>query len=98
VLCGPGIVERLAPADKLSDVSPSALSPSGVPIVLVSGVLDRLTPLWVAYDYARLLRKKHRTAPRLINVADAGHFALVTPPAPAWQAVRGLVEASLKDR
>ena len=95
VLCGPGIVERLAPADKLSEVSPAALPPAGVPIFLVSGVLDRLTPPWVAYDYARAVRGKSESAPQLINVPDAGHFDLVTPPAPAWQDVRGLIEASL---
>ncbi|GJE71045.1 alpha/beta hydrolase [Methylorubrum podarium] len=98
VLCGPGIVERLAPADKLSEVSPASLPPSGVPIVLVSGVFDRLTPPWVAHDYARRLREKTGTAPRLVNVSDAGHFDLVTPSAPAWQAVRNLVEASLEHR
>ncbi|WP_132254910.1 alpha/beta hydrolase [Methylobacterium segetis] len=96
VLCGPGIVERLAPADKLSEVSPAALPPAGVPVFLVSGVLDRLTPPWVAYDYARAVRGKSGSAPRLINVPDAGHFDLVTPPAPAWQDVRGLIEASLE--
>ena len=95
VLCGPGIVERLAPADKLSEVSPAALPPAGVPIFLVSGVLDRLTPPWVAYDYARALRGRSGRAPQLINVPDAGHFDLVTPPAPAWQEVRRLIEASL---
>lgn len=95
VLCGPGIVERLAPADKLSEVSPAALPPAGVPIFLVSGVLDRLTPPWVAYDYARALRGRSGRAPQLINVPDAGHFDLVTPPAPAWQEVCRLIEASL---
>lgn len=95
VLCGPGIVERLAPADKLSEVSPAALPPAGVPIFLVSGVLDRLTPPWVAYDYARAVQERSGRAPQLINVPDAGHFDLVTPSAPAWQEVRGLIEASL---
>ncbi|CAO4178859.1 Acetyl esterase/lipase [Methylorubrum populi] len=95
VLCGPGIVERLAPADKLSEVSPAALPPAGVPIFLVSGVLDRLTPPWVAYDYARAVQGRSGRALQLINVPDAGHFDLVTPSAPAWQEVRGLIEASL---
>lgn len=95
VLCGPGVVERLAPADKLSEVSPAALSPSTVPVILVSGVLDRLTPPWVADDYARALRAKSGMSPRLINVPDAGHFDLVTPHSQAWQQVHGFIEASL---
>ena len=98
VLCGPGIFEQLAPTDKLSEISPATLSPSAGSVVLVSGVLDRLVPPWVAYDYARALRGKSVIAPRLINVSDAGHFDLVTPPTPAWQEVRGLVEAALEVR
>jgi hypothetical protein len=53
VLCGPGIVERLAPADGLAEISPAALKPSAGSIIMVSGMLDRLVPPWVAHDYAR---------------------------------------------
>ncbi|GJE03566.1 alpha/beta hydrolase family protein [Methylobacterium isbiliense] len=98
VLCGPGIAERLAPTDKLAEVSPAALTPSAGSVVIVSGVLDRLVPPWVAYDYARALRSKPVPAPRLVDVPDAGHFDLVTPSAPAWQQVRGLIEEALKVR
>jgi pimeloyl-ACP methyl ester carboxylesterase len=41
------------------------------------------------------LRGRSGRAPQLINVPDAGHFDSVTPPAPAWQEVRRLIEASL---
>jgi acetyl esterase/lipase len=98
VLCGPSIVERLVPMDKLAEVSPAALTPSAGLIVMVSGVLDRLVPPWVAHDYARSLKGKPVTAPRLVNVPEAGHFDLVTPPAPAWQQVRALVEEALGPR
>ncbi|AWN44829.1 alpha/beta hydrolase family protein [Methylobacterium durans] len=98
VLCGPGIIERLAPPDRLAEVSPGALSPSVGSIVLVSGVLDRLVPPWVAYDYVRTLPAGSRSAARLVNLPDAGHFDLVTPSAPAWDAVVGLIEAALADR
>lgn len=98
VLCGPGIVERLAPTDKLVEISPAALTPSAGLIVMVSGVLDRLVPPWVAHDYARTLKSKPVVAPKLINVPDAGHFDLVTPSAPAWQQVRALVEEALELR
>jgi acetyl esterase/lipase len=98
VLCGPGIVERLAPADKLAEVSPAALALSTGSVVMVSGVLDRLVPPWVAHDYVRTLKTKPVPAPRLVNVPDAGHFDLVTPSAPAWQQVRALVEEALESR
>ncbi|WP_336490178.1 alpha/beta hydrolase [Methylobacterium nigriterrae] len=97
LLCGPGVLERLAPSDKLTEVSPAALAPAGS-VVMVSGVLDRLVPPWVAYDYARALRAKSGIAPRLINLPDAGHFDLVTPSTPAWKEVRDLIETALKAR
>jgi acetyl esterase/lipase len=96
VLCGPGIAERLAPADKIGEVSPAALKPSAGSVIMVSGVLDRLVPPWIAYDYARALKNKSATRARLVNVPDAGHFDLVTPSAPAWQEIRGLIEESLE--
>ncbi len=84
VLCGPGIGERLAPAATLAEVSPAALTPSAGSVVMVIGRLHRLVPPWVAYDYARALRGRVATAPRLVDVPDAGHFDLVTPCTPAW--------------
>ncbi|GJD78456.1 alpha/beta hydrolase [Methylobacterium gregans] len=96
VLCGPGIAERLAPAATLAEVSPAALTPSVGSVVMVSGVLDRLVPPWVAYDYARALRGRVATAPRLVDVPDAGHFDLVTPSTPAWGEVSVLVEQALE--
>lgn len=98
VLCGLGIAERLAPADKLAEVSPVTLTPSAGSVVMVSGVLDRLVPPWVAYDYARAQRGRSADAPRLVDIPDAGHFDLVMPSAPAWQQVRGLIEETLEVR
>lgn len=98
VLCGPGIAERIAPADKLAEVSPAALTPSAGSVVMVGGVLDRVVPPWVAYDYARALRGRSATEPRLVNFPDAGHFDLVTPSTPAWQEVRSLIEQALEPR
>lgn len=96
LFCGSGILEWLAPPDKLAEVSPAALVPSETSIVLVSGVLDRLVPPYVAYDYARAVRAKSGAAVRLINIPDAGHFDLVTPNSSAWEEVRSLIESALK--
>ncbi|MEE7463641.1 esterase [Methylobacterium fujisawaense] len=98
VLGGPGIAERLAPTDKLAEVSPAALTPSAGSVIMVSGALDRLTPPWVAYDYVGALRRRPMVVPRLADIPDAGHFDLVTPSARAWQRVRGLIEEAVEVR
>jgi len=91
--CGAGILERLAPSGTLAEVSPAALPPEA-PVVMVSGILDRLVPPYVAHDYARALRGKP-VGIRLVNIPDAGHFDLVTPSAPAWAEIRRLIETDL---
>jgi pimeloyl-ACP methyl ester carboxylesterase len=80
--CGDGILERLAPPDRLAEVSPAALPPLDAPAVMVSGVLDRLVPPYVARDYARTQQGKASSV-RLVDIPDAGHFDLVVPDAPA---------------
>ena len=62
---------------------------------MVSGVLDRLVPPYVAHDYARARRGKPGGAVRLMNISEAGHFDLVTPGTPAWEDVRRLIETAL---
>ena len=93
--CGDGILERLAPPDRLAEVSPAALSPPDVPVVMVSGVLDRLVPPYVARDYARA-RQGQAGSVRLVDISGAGHFDLVVPSAPAWTDVRHLIETALE--
>jgi acetyl esterase/lipase len=70
VICGPGIVERLKAApspgssDAYADISPASLPAPDAQIVVVSGVLDRLVPPYVAHDYVRAMRAKgsHRSS------------------------------------
>lgn len=98
-ICGPGIVERLVGAptasrpDVYADTSPTALPATGASIVMVSGVLDRLVPPYVAHDYARSVRGE--IAVELVNVQDAGHFDLVATGRPAWNEARRSIEAAL---
>ena len=61
---------------------------------MISGVLDRLIPPYVAHDYARAVRGKGGPT-ELLNIADAGHFDLVTPGTTAWDDVRTRIEAAL---
>jgi pimeloyl-ACP methyl ester carboxylesterase len=92
--CGDGILENLAPAERLAEVSPAALPPPEAPIVMVSGVLDRLVPPYVAHDYARA-RQGRAGSVRLVDIPGAGHFDLVTPSAPAWAEVLRLIQTAL---
>jgi hypothetical protein len=61
---------------------------------MVSGILDRLVPPYVADDYARSMQRTHSHAVTLIDIPGAGHFDLVTPGTPAWKKVElQIVEA-----
>jgi acetyl esterase/lipase len=97
--CGPGIIERLVPAtdsaDPYAEVSPAELPPPRARVVMISGILDRLVPPYVADDYARAMRRKHATAVELVDIPGAGHFDLVTPGTAAWEEVRSRIVAAL---
>jgi acetyl esterase/lipase len=89
LICGAGIEDRLhgpaeAFADRYADVSPAALPPPPMPVVLVSSVLDRLVPPHVAHHFAQTLKRNGKDDVELLHVPDAGHFDPVTPGTPAW--------------
>src|SRR5262249_1542288 len=83
VICGPGIIARLvpgpAPAGAYAEISPAALPPPNMRVVMISGILDRLVPPYVARDYARAIRRTQNSAIELVDIPEAGHFDLVTP-------------------
>jgi len=97
--CGPGIMERLVPErasrDPYADISPAQLPPPRGRVVMVSGILDRLVPPYVADDYARSMRRTHAHEVTLIDIPGAGHFDLVTPGTPAWKEVQLQIVKSL---
>lgn len=102
VICGPGILERLTGAppsgsrDAYADISPGVLPPAPEGhVVMISGLLDRLVPPYVAYDYARAMRDKREAPVELVDVPQAGHFDLVTLGTPAWAEVNRRIEAAL---
>jgi acetyl esterase/lipase len=98
ILCGPDVLERLVPAnatDPYADVSPLQLPPPTGRIVMVSGVIDRLVPPYAAHDYARAMRTKRAAPVELVDIADAGHFDLVTPGTPAWIEISQRIAAAL---
>jgi acetyl esterase/lipase len=89
--CGRGILERLSGggSDAYADVSPARL---GLPervrsVVMVSATEDQIVPLRAARDYRNALPAEAASRVRLRDVAGAGHFDLVTPGTPAFEAV-----------
>jgi len=99
LLCGPGIIDRLVPAagsaHPYAEISPAALPAPGAHVVLVSGVLDRLVPPYVAYDYVRAVPRADGASVEVRTVSDAGHFDLVTPGTPAWAEVLARIERAV---
>jgi hypothetical protein len=39
---------------------------------MISGILDRLIPPYVAHDYARAMQRKHATPVELVDIPGAG--------------------------
>jgi hypothetical protein len=103
MICGPGILERLTngpPGESgniHAEISPAALPSPRVHVVMISGVLDRLVPPYVAQDYVRALRERGGMSTELLNIPGAGHFDLVTPGTPAWTEASGRIEAVMGD-
>lgn len=89
--CGRGILQRLmgGGSDPYADVSPSRLGlPENVgSVVMVSATDDRIVPLRAARDYRNALPAEAAGRVRLRDLTGAGHFDLVTPGTPAFEAV-----------
>lgn len=98
-ICGQGIIDRLVAAptegrgNVFADTSPSSLGATDAQVVMISGVLDRLVPPYVAHDYARSVRSDITV--KLVNVEGAGHFDLVAPGRPGWDIALSSIEATL---
>ena len=94
--CGPAIFDALtARGSVLPQVSPQAMGAPKGSIVLLSGVLDRLVPPYMAHEYAIGLRQAPGLNLSLRNIEGAGHFDLVTPGTPAWRVVREEIDKAL---
>jgi acetyl esterase/lipase len=100
ILCGPGIIEKLAPqggsSDPYAEISPAQLPPPPGRVVMVSGILDRLIPPYVADDYARSMQRTYSKAVALVEIPGAGHFDLVMPGTPAWKEVESRIVEALR--
>jgi acetyl esterase/lipase len=98
-ICGADVAENLlgkptpARPDVYADTSPALLGANGARVVMLSGILDRLVPPYVAHDYARAVSRDVDV--ELVNVPGAGHFDLVTIERAAWGEARRHIEAAL---
>jgi pimeloyl-ACP methyl ester carboxylesterase len=85
-----------APArDPYADTNPAALLPTGVPVVMLTGVYDGITYPAVALHYAQTARKSGDRA--TIELApNAGHFEVINPTTPAFAQALAAVERLAK--
>ncbi|MEU7246190.1 alpha/beta hydrolase family protein [Streptomyces sparsogenes] len=77
--------EERAP-DRLPLADPAALLPTAVPTTLVQGTTDIDVPPPVAEAFAAAARRAGQPV-RVVRVAEAGHFPLIDPTAPAARTV-----------
>jgi hypothetical protein len=61
---------------------------------MISGVIDRLVPPYVAHDYARAMRRSDAPL-ELVDIPDAGHFDLVATGTPAWEEVSARISSAV---
>jgi pimeloyl-ACP methyl ester carboxylesterase len=97
-ICGWGTLEQLAGGtleavpEHYAQVSPAALLPLGVPVLLVTGSADRLVPTRLLAPYQSAA---HGAGDRveLSEVPGASHRDLIVPDSDAWPVVRkGVLE------
>jgi acetyl esterase/lipase len=74
--------------------SPAEMLPLRVPQVMITGVHDFAVKPAYARDYAARARAKGETV-EVIEVADAGHFEVIAPWAPAWAVTEAAILRTL---
>jgi acetyl esterase/lipase len=79
------------------DTSPSRLLPVPTPQVLVYGVFDAIAPPFLGLRYRDAARRSGGDAALQI-VPDAGHFEVIAPWTPAWEAVSTAIHELLRQR
>lgn len=103
MICGAGAVEGLtggagqtAGADAYREISPAALPAPTARVVMISGILDRLVPPYVARDYVQAVHRGD--AIERVDIPGAGHFDLVMSGTVAWAEVKRRIVDALAPR
>ena len=76
-------------AHERPDLDPARRTAPTLPVTIVHGEQDRLVPIDVTRAYLSELPDGH---PRLITLADTGHFQLIDPASPAMAAVTAALD------
>ncbi len=82
---------RRWPDDVFADTSPVAMLPLGVPQIVISGANDPIVPPAFGRYYSQLATAAGDKVED-ITVADAAHFELIDPQAPAFEQVLAAIE------
>ena len=99
--CGVDTVDKLVGLptarhpDVYADTSALALVPLGIPQRLVVGAEDPIAPFPFSASYRKVAAGKGDPV-TVTSIPDSGHFELITPTTPAWQAQVDMIEALLK--
>ncbi len=80
-----------ARASQFADTNPAALMPIGVPIILLHGIYDRVSPPAIGLTYAQEARKAGDRA-EIQLAPNAGHFEPIAPGSRAFEQVLEAVE------
>lgn len=93
--CGPvipRIIDTAGRAKPYGDTSPAALLPLSGPVTMISGAFDHVMPPFTGRAFVQTVRAAGGAA-EVIAVPDAGHFDVVMPGGPAWEAVVRAIDA-----
>ena len=77
------------PAADRPDLDPAQLPPPATPVTLVHGLEDEIVPVSQARAYADVT-----PGAELVELYDAGHFAVIDPWSDSWGAVVGAVQSA----
>lgn len=86
--CGePETVAQLVGEAGYEETSPAQMLPLGIDQVVISGELDPIVPPVLGERYVLLAEASGDEAVSIM-LPEAGHFELIDPTAPAWEAIR----------
>ena len=83
------------PLEALSETSPLAMLPLGLPVTLIQGEADTAVPALQATSYATAAAAKG-DSPQLVLLPDADHFVVVDPKSSVWPRIRTEILALAK--
>jgi acetyl esterase/lipase len=81
--------------DPYLDTSPRAMVPFGLPVVLVSGDLDRVVDVQFGRDFAAATQAAGDDRVVVLELEASGHFELIDPTSSVWPRIRSRIQGLL---